>query len=211
MQLFFRFCNFYIPVLASVKKGCDVEFCSMITHVPTPPWCCSVCCSRTWLHIITLSIMFTRSNTLWLLFLYLSPLLKEPLLGTLFLSDSDVIGSVEDFLQWQEELWNTEAVETMEYVPWSSQRLCRKSNLSLSLYCFFIYTVSYKNVAVHLWSQLWKILMDFNNFYIYRNKNEWPLQVSCLLILYVMQTWCHFMLQTMLQTTLHAAGNISAV
>ena len=27
------------------------------------------------------------------------------------------------------------------------------------------------------WQQLWKILMDFNNFYISGNKNEWPLKV----------------------------------
>jgi len=41
--------------------------------------------------------------------------------------------------------------------------------------------VIHKNV-VHLWSWLWKILMDFKNFNISGNGNECSLQVSYLLI-----------------------------
>ena len=42
-----------------------------------------------------------------------------------------------------------------------------------------------KNVAALLWPWLWKILMDFNNFYISGNRNECPLQVSFLLIYFI--------------------------
>jgi len=53
----------------------------------------------------------------------------------------------------------------------------------LQTLCVISYTLWFiKNVAVHSWSYLWKILMDFNNFYISRNGNECPLQVSYLLI-----------------------------
>jgi len=37
-------------------------------------------------------------------------------------------------------------------------------------------------VALHLWSWLRKVLMDFNNFYMSGNRNEYPLQVSYILI-----------------------------
>jgi len=47
-----------------------------------------------------------------------------------------------------------------------------------------IYTVVHKKRgSIHLRSLLWKILMDFNNFYMSGNKNKCPLQVSCLLFI----------------------------
>ena len=47
-----------------------------------------------------------------------------------------------------------------------------------------------KNVAAHLWSWLWKMLMDFKNFYIFGNRNEWPLQVGHLHILVSYSATC---------------------
>jgi len=39
-------------------------------------------------------------------------------------------------------------------------------------------TMSCKNVAAYLLSQLWKMFMDFNNFYISGKSNECPLQLQ---------------------------------
>ena len=61
-----------------------------------------------------------------------------------------------------------------------------RSLVSIYLWCILTYTLySIKNVVVYFWSSLWGVLMYFNNFYISTNRNEWPLQVSYLVIYFL--------------------------
>jgi len=69
--------------------------------------------------------------------------------------------------------------ELLEF-SWRNGRLpWEQINRTISTLCFI------KNVALHLWSYVRKILMDFNNFYISGNGNKCPLQVSYLLIYFM--------------------------